>query len=369
MKTISTIILFAGSGSRMNNEINKVYLPLLNKRVINHSLDKFIKIKRINKIFLVYNPKDIDLINKVLVDYQDYDFTLVEGGKTRNQSVTNALKLIDTDYVLIHDGARPYTSIDDINSLIDSLNENDAVTLYHDCVDAIKFKGVSLNKNELKAVTTPQGFNKKAYTFLINNQSDSAFDELEILESKNFKIDYVKETKDNKKITYQSDLEELDYKVGYSMDFHPFIEKDFLLLGGVKIPSAFGLQGHSDADCLYHAVSEAIFGALHLGDLGRNFPDTDLKYKDYDSSLFLLDAKNKLKKLSYQVVNIDAMIYLEKPKLKNYIYLMEENISRILEISSNDVSIKATTFEKKGPIGSSEGIACETYVLIKKIYN
>lgn len=369
MNTITTVILAAGCGSRMNNEINKVYLPLLNKKVINHSLDKFIKIKNIDKIIIVYNEKDLERLNNILIDYIDYNIELVKGGKTRNQSVCNALERVDTDYVIVHDGARPYTSIDDIESLIKSLNNNDAVTLYHDCVDAIKLRGKSLNKNELKAVTTPQGFNKKAYTYILNNQNDSAFDELEILEEDDFQIGFVKETSDNKKITYQTDLEELEYKVGYSMDFHPFVEKEYLLLGGVKISSTFGLAGHSDADCLYHAISEAILGSLHLGDLGTNYPDNDMKYKDYDSSLFLKDCKFKLQSFAYQVVNIDVMIYLERPKLKSYIFSMEENIANILNISKNMVSIKATTYEKKGPIGSSEGIACEAYVLIKKINN
>ena len=368
MNNITCIILLGGCGSRMQNSINKVYLPLLNKKVFQHSLDKFIKVKEIDKIILVYNPNDVDLLNSLLVDYQDYNIELVVGGTSRNESVSNALKYVNSKHVLIHDGARPYTSLDDIYSIIKVLKDSDAVTLYHDVVDAIKLNGRSLNKSELKAVTTPQGFNKSAYLYLLENPNNQAFDELEILENTNFKISYVKETSNNSKITYKEDLEQIDYKIGYSMDFHPFVEKEYLLLGGVKIPSNLGLKGHSDADCLYHAVTEAIFGSLHLGDLGTNYPDNDIKYKDFDSSLFLKNAKNKLDEYGYQINNIDIMVYLEKPKLKQYISLMEENIANILKICSHDVSIKATTFEKKGPIGSNEGIACEAYVLIKKIY-
>ena len=366
MSTITAVILLAGVGSRMNNQINKVYLNLDNKKVINHSLDKFIKIKQIEEIILVYNPNDIELLKQVLLDYEEYNIKLVEGGKTRNNSVCNALNNVSSDYVLIHDGARPYTKLEDIYALINALNDFDAVSLYHDCVDAIKYKGKSLNKNDLIAVTTPQGFNRNAYTYILNNQNCLAFDELEILENSEYKIGYIKETSDNKKITYSNDLLQLEYKIGYSMDFHPFVAKDYLILGGVKIPSKVGLKGHSDADSVYHALTEAILGSLHLGDMGYNYPDNDPKYKDYDSSLFLKDAKTKLENNGYAIANIDIMIYLESPKLKNYKFIMEENIAQILEIDSSKVSVKATTFEKKGVIGSNEGVAAEAFVLIKK---
>lgn len=368
MKEVSVILLMAGNSSRMNVEVNKVYLPLGNKKVFNHSLDKFLKISSINKIIIVYNQNDLNLLKKELENYEGYNIFLTEGGKTRNESVLNGLKLVDTEFVLIHDAARPFTSLDDINSLINSLNDYDVVTLYHDVVDAIKMDGISIDKNKLKAVTTPQGFNKKAYNYLLNNPNSVAQDDLEIIENTNYSIGYLKETTNNKKITFKEDLQSLEYKVGYSMDFHPFIEKDYLLLGGVKIPFNLGLKGHSDADCVYHALTEAILGSLHLGDMGYNYPDNDPKYKDYDSSKFLLDVKEKLKEHHYVIVNIDIMIYLEKPKLVNYKKQMEENISKLLEIPSDLVSIKATTFEKKGPIGSSEGVCSEAFVLIKKVY-
>ena len=368
MKNVSVILLMAGTASRMNSITNKVFLNLGNKKVFNHSLDKILKIDSINKIIIVYNSNDLELLKELLVDYQEENICLVEGGSTRNSSVINGLKEVDTEYVLIHDAARPFTNIQDIRMLIDAFNIYDVVSLYHDVVDAIKYNGKSINKNELKAVTTPQGFNKKAYTYLLNNPNEFAQDDLEIIESTSFTIGYIKETSNNKKITYSTDLEELDYKIGYSMDFHPFTKKEFLLLGGVRIPSSFGLLGHSDADCVYHALTEAILGSLHLGDMGYNYPDNDLKYKDYDSSKFLLDVKNKLIEHNYEIVNIDIMIYLEKPKLKEYKKQMEENISNILNISSDLISVKATTFEKKGPIGSSEGVASEAFVLIKKIY-
>lgn len=367
MKNIGVILLMAGSATRMNKNINKVYLPLGNKLVVNYSIDKFLKIPEVSKIYLVYNLQDKELLDIVLKDYPEEEFELVVGGTTRNESVVNALKKVSEEYILIHDAARPYTSIDDIYSLINGLEKYDVVTLYHDVVDAIKMNGKSIDKNSLRAVTTPQGFNKYAYLYLLANQNSLAQDDLEIIENTEFLIGYIKETKPNNKITYPTDLLNEEYKVGYSMDFHPFIPNDYLLLGGVKIPYHFGLKGHSDADPVYHALTEAILGSLHLGDMGYNYPDTDPFYKGYDSSLFLTDAKNKLKEHNYSIVNIDIMIYLEEPKLKKYKCLMEENISSILGIRKEQVSIKATTFEKKGPIGSKEGVASEAMILIKKV--
>ncbi len=367
MKDITAIILLAGNSTRMGLDINKAFLDLGNKKVVNHSIDKLTKIERIAKIILVYNEKDLALVNKLLKQYPEDNLSIVLGGDTRNESVNNALKKVDTNFCLIHDAARPYTSSEDIYKLINDLDNYDAVSLYHNVIDAIKLNGKSLDKNALKAVTTPQGFNRKAYTYLLNNPNSKAFDELEILETKDFKIGYILESCDNKKITYKTDIESDLYKVGHSLDFHVFEPKDYLLLAGVKIESAFGLKGHSDADVVYHALTEAIFGALHLNDLGTNYPDNDPKYKNYDSSKFLEDAFNKLKEAKYQIANIDIMIYLEKPKLKQYKKQMEENISKILNINSNLVSIKATTYEEQGLIGSKEGIACDAYVLIKRV--
>ena len=364
---ITAIILLGGNSSRMNGTVNKVYMKLYNKQVINYSLDAFLKVEEIDQIILVYNPKDKALLDNVLSYYPDDDIKIIEGGSTRHESVRNALEYVQTEQVLIHDAARPYITPTDIRSIIKSLDRFDAATLFHPVVDQIKWNGRTIPKYELKAVTTPQGFNKKAYNYLLNNPNSVAQDDLEIIENTNYSIGYIKETTNNKKITFKEDLQSLEYKVGYSMDFHPFIEKDYLLLGGVKIPFNLGLKGHSDADCVYHALTEAILGSLHLGDMGYNYPDNDPKYKDYDSSKFLLDVKEKLKEHHYVIVNIDIMIYLEKPKLVNYKKQMEENISKLLEIPSDLVSIKATTFEKKGPIGSSDGVCSEAFVLIKKI--
>lgn len=363
----TAIILLGGSSHRMETEVNKPYLKLFNKQVINYSIDAFLKVSEINQLILVYNKKDIDLLNKVLEYYPDDDIKIIEGGKTRHESVSKALEYVETPYVLIHDAARPYITPKDIRSVINALDSYDAVSLYHPVVDQIKWNGITIPKSELKAVTTPQGFRENAWNYILQNPNYDACDELEIIEKKNFSIGYVLETTPNPKITYPKDLELNDYRVGMSIDFHPFEKKDYLILGGVKIPSTFGLKGHSDADALYHAVCESIYGSLALGDMGTNFPDNDSKYKGMDSSYFITSAKKVLNDAGYEIANIDIMILLEKPKLKNYKHLMQENLSNLLGIDKDLVSVKATTYELMGPVGQSEGIQVESIVLIKKI--
>lgn len=366
MNNYTLVILLAGVASRMNQGINKAFIKLDYKSVLAHNLDTFLKIN-FEKIILVYNQNDEELLERELINYSDYHFTKVIGGNTRSESVHKALEEVSTEYVLLHDCARPFVAVEDVLSLMDNLLHCDAATLYHDVVDAIKYQGKAINKNDLKAVTTPQGFNRKAYEYILNNYNPNAQDELEVIEQQDFKIEFIKETKPNIKLTYESDLKNLDYCIGYSMDFHSFEPKDYLVLGGVKIPSKTGLKGHSDADCVYHAICESILGALSLPDIGTLYPDNDSKYKGIDSSYFLLEAKELLNKYHYQISNLDIMIFLENPKLKDYKEQMRTNISNLLEIDINKISVKATTYEQKGIIGSSEGIQAESIVLIKKV--
>jgi len=154
-------------------------------------------------------------------------------------------------------------------------------------------------------------------------------------------------------------------RIGNSIDFHPFKIGRKFMLGGIEIPYEKGLDGDSDADCLIHSISESIFGALAKGDLGTHF-----KRKDsigLDSKIILLKAKEFLKEEKYTIGNIDAMILLEEPKLSKYIMEMRKNISNILEIDINKISIKATTMDGCGIIGKKEGCLVQTVTLLEEI--
>lgn len=156
-------------------------------------------------------------------------------------------------------------------------------------------------------------------------------------------------------------------RIGIGYDVHKLVFGRDLILGGEKIPFEKGLLGHSDADVLIHAVMDAILGALAMRDIGFHFPDTDDAYKGIDSKLLLKKVDNIMKEKGYCIVNIDSVIMAQKPKLQNYIDKMRENISNILNIDRDQISIKATTTEKLGFIGREEGIAVEAVCLLEKI--
>lgn len=158
-------------------------------------------------------------------------------------------------------------------------------------------------------------------------------------------------------------------KIGHSYDVHKLINNKKLILGGIKIEHLKGAQGHSDADVLLHVIAESMIGAMGLGDLGKFFPDNDPKYKDISSKILLSEINDRLIKEKYFINNIDTTIYLETPKLQQYIPLMKKEIANILNIKEEKINIKATTGEKIGIIGREEGIAAEAVILISKEEN
>lgn len=158
----------------------------------------------------------------------------------------------------------------------------------------------------------------------------------------------------------------MDIRVGYGFDVHQLSEGYDLWLGGIKIPSEKGAVGHSDADVLLHAICDALLGALALGDIGTHFPDTDPQYKGIDSKILLQKTFELVKSKGFSVGNVDATLVLEKPKIKSYVPLMQESVARILQITSDRVSVKATTNEKMGYVGRIEGVNASAVVLLKK---
>ena len=156
------------------------------------------------------------------------------------------------------------------------------------------------------------------------------------------------------------------YRIGNASDIHKLVPDRKLFLGTIEIPFDKGLLGHSDGDCLVHAIVNALIGAMGLGDIGKFFPDNDPKYKDISSSYFLKEVKLLLQKNHYEIVNIDSIVMLEKPILRPYIDAMRESISGLLEIKPDQINIKATRGEGLGFIGEGLGIEARTVVLIKK---
>ena len=156
-------------------------------------------------------------------------------------------------------------------------------------------------------------------------------------------------------------------RIGTGYDVHQLKDNLPFLLGGVELTHNKGIVAHSDGDIIFHAVSDALLGAAALGDIGHFFPDTDPKYKNMDSSLILTLVLDKLLKLSYQIVNVDITIVLEKPKLQPIIATIKKSVAKYLKTQLDQVNIKATTSEKMGFVGNEEGVVCYASVLIEKI--
>lgn len=155
-------------------------------------------------------------------------------------------------------------------------------------------------------------------------------------------------------------------RIGNGYDVHRLVEKRKLILGGIEIPYEKGLLGHSDADVLVHAIMDAMLGALALGDIGKHFPDTDKEYLNANSIELLKKVNEIIEEKGYEICNIDSIVVTEKPKLKEYIYMMREKISCSLKIEVSQISIKATTEEKLGFTGTGEGIKSYAVVLLNK---
>ena len=153
-------------------------------------------------------------------------------------------------------------------------------------------------------------------------------------------------------------------RIGFASDIHELVEKRKLIVAGVVVPFEKGEKAHSDGDVVYHALGEAILGALALGDLGSHFPDNDDKYKNMDSSIIIKEIKKMMDERNYKIGNVDISITLEKPKLKDYINQMRNNVSNLLETSIDNVSIKAGTNEKMDALGRGEAVKAEAIVLL-----
>ena len=158
----------------------------------------------------------------------------------------------------------------------------------------------------------------------------------------------------------------MEYRIGFSKDIHKLVEGRKLIIGGVVVPFEKGELAHSDGDVLYHALAESILGALALGDLGKHFPDTSEDTLNMDSGLIVKGVVKMIKEKGYEVNNVDIFVSLEKPKLKDYIEAMRNNVAQLLEVNLDQVSVKAGTNEKMGEVGRGEAIEASSIILLRK---
>ena len=389
VESVTVILLAGGTGHRFGSKTSKQLININNETLIEICIKNFKKKINKIKILIVSNSKDFKTIKKIATKHDLLEPII--GGKNRHESVYRGLVSINQSppkFVLVHDSARPFVSRKVLDDLLNEAKKNS------DCVIPVLPLSDSLrtvNKNEITKVEsrkdkflvqTPQLCNYKELLKAHHNTTQIYEDESSLLMSTGTKITTIEGDPRILKITYENDFQLLKpyltnnikyiTMIGNGFDIHRFdLKKDniksFVTLGGINIPNTNSLIGHSDADVLLHAITDSILGVVNEGDIGKLFPPSDLKWKNSDSSTFLIHASKLLNKKNGKINNIDAVIVCEKPKISDYSDLMQKNIARILNINPKRISIKGKTSESIGFIGRQEGIAAMVNTSIRMI--
>ena len=372
---ISAIIAAAGSSTRMG--FNKLFAKIGADDVISPSIRKLSLNSQISNIVIVTKPELFEQIDTICKkECGEKPYRIVFGADTRQESVFNGIRACDedTDLFVIHDGARPFVTDEEINAVICDATTFGAATLavpVKDTVKVINDTGVIIDtpdRNSLYLAQTPQVFKSDIYKKAMNNCQHLYTDDCALVESIGQKVKITVGKYSNIKITTIEDLRTLEavMRIGHGYDVHRLVENRKLILGGVLIPYEKGLLGHSDADVLVHSIMDAILGALALGDIGKLFPDNDPAFKDIDSMILLGKVYEKMCEKGYFISNIDCTVIAQAPKLSPYIEDMRNNVAKVLCCNVDNINIKATTEEKLGFTGSGEGISAHAVALVRK---
>lgn len=362
------VIAAAGASRRMGKGKNKVLLDLDGQPIVKTTAEKFIKHPDIDKVIVVCSKKDLEEMQRILGDNVDF----VIGGDSRGESVYNGLKSVEGKFekVLIHDGARPYVSEKTISDALKNVRHSVGTVAGVKTIDTIKRCDESgriietPDRNYLFNAQTPQGFLLDEIIDAYENVGFELTDDAAVFEKNGGTTVITESDYKNKKITVEADLDNYVYLTGFGLDVHQLAENRKLVLGGVEIPHALGLLGHSDADVLLHAICDALLGAAGMGDIGKHFPDTDEQYKGISSMILLKHVYELLKQNGYEPINVSAVVCAQKPKLASYIPQMNKNIADALNLPVKRVNVAATTTEKLGFEGEEKGISARATVMV-----
>lgn len=375
--TCTAIIVAAGNSTRMSALGNKQFLSLLGVPVLARTIMAFNDSTRIDDIIIVTKGNLIGEVNALCVKYSlDKVSRIIRGGDSRQESVKRGLDAIKNEcFVAVHDGARPLILSSKIDETIAFAKENGSAALGVPLSDTAKVVDGDDNilstpdRATLRLIQTPQIFSlsllKEAYE-KAENDGFTGTDDCSLVENLGVKPKYIFGDYNNIKITTPEDITKAEailnggkitMRTGFGYDVHALKEGRDLILGGVKIPHEKGLDGHSDADVLIHALMDALLGAAALGDIGKLFPDNDNSFKGIDSRILLRKVKDTLNINGFRIGNIDVTVAAQAPKLAPFIEEMRNNLSEDLGIDKSFVSVKATTTEHLGFEGRKEGIS------------
>jgi len=389
VKTFSFIIAAAGLGERIGGSPKQFRLlggtPLWQWSF--HVAEELLALGKIQEIILVVPSDSITSIKKTLSTLSEKtSFLVVAGGTTRSQSVRNGVAMASSDYVLIHDGARPFVDKELCITIMDHVNPNLGVIPVVPISDALKKIEIvegeervsSTSREHLYTTQTPQCFPRLQLLEALDTDKDLLFkDEAEAWIALGKKIVTIPGARRNMKITYQEDFilahqiasNNREYRVGNGFDIHPLVPSRPLILGGVEIESPLGLDGHSDADVLAHAVMDALLGAAGLPDIGKLFPASDPQYKNISSLDLLSRVASLLKEGRWDILWVDVTLQAQLPRLGSFTKQMEENLGKRLfafEMESEKINIKVKSGERIGAVGRAECMKCTAVATLSR---
>ncbi|MBZ8119397.1 bifunctional 2-C-methyl-D-erythritol 4-phosphate cytidylyltransferase/2-C-methyl-D-erythritol 2,4-cyclodiphosphate synthase [Roseovarius sp. LXJ103] len=365
--TCAAIIVAAGRGSRAGGPLPKQWQPLGGARVIDWTLKAFAAMQDIAPLVVVLHPDDIAGFNA------PNGVETAPGGATRAASVLSGLRHLEgrgITTVLIHDVARPCVTSTTIRAVQNALKTAPAAAPALPVTDALwtgaegRVTGTQ-DRSGLFRAQTPQGFHFDLILAAHLAHTGGAADDVEVARAAGLDVAIVPGDEGNLKITHQPDFARakaqlrgaMDIRIGNGYDVHRFGPGDHVMLCGVAVPHGRALQGHSDADVGLHALTDAIYGALAEGDIGRHFPPSDPQWKGAPSDIFLRHAVELSATKGFQISNLDLTLVCEHPKIGPHAPAMIARVADICAVEPSRVSVKATTSERLGFTGREEGIA------------
>jgi 2-C-methyl-D-erythritol 4-phosphate cytidylyltransferase / 2-C-methyl-D-erythritol 2,4-cyclodiphosphate synthase len=380
---VTAIIAAAGFGRRLGGPVPKQLLEIGGYSILERSVDAFVRHARVQDVIVVLPSEVVASPPSWLAGKA---VRVVTGGDRRQDSVANACDHVSagTDVVLVHDAARPFVTAELIGRSIDAAAEHGAAVVAVGVSDTVKrvrertgsrIVSETIPRDEIFLAQTPQAFRldvlRKAVA--LGRSGVEATDEAALAEHAGHEVHVIPGDPANVKITTGADLATARHaaesslsvaSAGTGYDLHRLVEGRPLILGGVNIPAERGALGHSDADVVCHATTDAILGAAALGDIGRHFPDTDAAWKDASSIDLLRRAADLVRGAGRQIVNVDVVVILERPKIAPFIDRIREGIAGALDLPVGCVSVKGKTNEGVDAVGRGEAIAAHAVALL-----
>ncbi|HEX8938164.1 MAG TPA: bifunctional 2-C-methyl-D-erythritol 4-phosphate cytidylyltransferase/2-C-methyl-D-erythritol 2,4-cyclodiphosphate synthase [Sphingomicrobium sp.] len=374
--TTTALIVAAGSGTRVGGDMPKQFRQLGGKPVLRWAVESLIHHPALQMVRVVVGQDQQEQASAALAGLDVG--TLIEGGAERADSVRAGLREIDVDAVLVHDAARPFCPPAVIDRLIASLEFFEAAAPVLPVGNTLARAGETLcepvDRSDMVRVQTPQAFRLDALKTAYESWSGpSPTDETTVVRAAGMTVAAVEGDPALEKLTLPADFERAEQwvagrlrpRTGMGFDVHAFAGEGPIMLGGVEVPHSRGLAGHSDADVLLHAITDALLGAAGLGDIGEHFPPSDPQWRGAESSRFLERAVELLREKGGMIDHIDCTVIAEAPKVGPHRQAMRKRIAEIAGLSVDQVSVKATTTEGLGFTGRREGIAAQAVASIR----